>query len=56
MLNEISQTEKDKYHMISHIQNLRNKKNKLVENLLTNIEDNMTTARGEWDWRDGRKG
>ena len=28
MLSEISQTEKDKYHMISHIWNLKNKTNK----------------------------
>ena len=34
--------------------NLRNKKNKLIKNRLTNIEDNLMRARGEGDWEAGR--
>ena len=55
MLNKISQTEKDKYHMIS-MWNLRNKKNELIENRLTNIEVNLVMTRVERGWGAARKG
>ena len=40
------------------MRNLRNKKNKLIENRLTNLEDNVVTARGEdvGNWEDAVKG
>ena len=39
--------------------NLRNKKNKLIKNRLTNIVDNLVTDRGEGDlraWENEAKG
>ena len=34
--------------------NLRNKKNKLIKDRLTNIVDNLVMNRGEDGWRAGR--
>ena len=44
----------------THMWNLRSKKNKLIKNRLTNIEDNLGTARGEEageleEWGEGLK-
>ena len=48
MLSNISQTEKDEYHVISLICGIEGtKKNKLIENRLINTEENLVMARGE---------
>ena len=58
MLSEISQTEKDKYCMLSHMQNLKklNKQAKWNENRFIDAENKGVTAKGEgvggWNrWR-----
>ena len=40
----------------TYMWNLRNKKNKLIKNRLTNIEDNLVTDRREMGWRAERMG
>ena len=48
MLGEISQTEKDKYHMISLMQNLKIQKNKQKSRLRPiNTENKLMVARRE---------
>ena len=49
-LNEISQVEKDKYSMLSHIQNLKNKTNELTQQnrkRLTDIYNKLGVTSGE---------
>ena len=50
MLSEISQSEKDKYHIILLMWNLMNKQNR---NKIIDTEDRLTAVRGEGDWRSG---
>ena len=39
ILSEVSQTEKDKYHIISHMQNLKKYVNELIYNIETDSEN-----------------
>ena len=48
LLSEISQTEKDKYHMISFVCGIsESKPNKQTKNRLLNTEDIMVVTRGK---------
>ena len=48
MLSEISQREKDKYHMISYVEyQKQNKQTKQNKNRLTDTENKQVVARGE---------
>ena len=50
MLSEISHTEKDKYCMISHMWNLKNKTNEWIQqnkNRLTDIENKLMSTSGD---------
>ena len=50
MLSKMRQIEKDEYQYdFTFMRNLRNKKNKLIENRLTNTEGNLVTIRWEGD-------
>ena len=52
MLSEISQSEKDKYHMISLVcmWNLIYKINKQSRSRLIDTENRLTAVRGKWGW------
>ena len=47
MLNEVSQTEKDKYHMIEHICGMKKKyKWTYLQNRVTDVENKLMFTRG----------
>ena len=58
MLSEISQTVRDKYHMISPLTGTQSTKEKSKQNITRHIEvkNNLTTTRGEWGGDSGERG
>ena len=57
ILSEVSQTEKDKYHMISLTPGIFKKKiqmNLFSKQRLTDIENNLTVTKEERDGAEGR--
>ena len=51
ILSEVSQKEKDKFHMISHISGIQYKAqmNLSTEKKLVDLENRFVVAKGEWD-------
>ena len=58
MVSEISQTVRNKYHMISPLTRTYSTKEKSKQNTTRDIEvkNNLTIARGEWGGDSGERG
>ena len=58
MLSEISQTVRDKYHMISPLTGTLSREEKRKQNIIGDIEvkNNLTIVREEWGGDSGKRG